>query len=61
MQKEGLYFSRIVSGITYTAAQSSGDQVKKAKDMILNVAIGLLLFALMYALIEWLIPGGVFS
>lgn len=51
----------VFAGFTYTTAQDRDDQVKKSKGMILNAIIGLALFALMYTLLEWLIPGGIFS
>lgn len=49
------------AGFLYTTAQSDENQVKKAKDMILNVAIGLLAYAFLWAFAQWLIPGGIFS
>ena len=45
----------------YTTAQSDEGQLKKAKDMIMNVAIGIALYALLWAFAQWLIPGGIFS
>lgn len=45
----------------YTTAQSDEGQTKEAKEMIRNVAIGITVYALMWAGIQWLVPGGVFS
>ena len=45
----------------YAAAQSDENEVKKAKDMIRNVVIGLILYALMWSFAQWLIPGGIFT
>ena len=45
----------------YTTAQSDEGQLKKSKDMILNVAIGIALYALLWAFAQWLIPGGIFA
>ena len=45
----------------YAAAQSDENEVKKAKDMIRNVVIGLILYALMWSFAQWLIPGGIFA
>ena len=55
-----------VAGISYAAvlyvtAADSAEQVKKSKTMITNVVIGIIAFALMYALLNFLIPGGVFA
>lgn len=44
----------------YTTAMDNESQTKQAKEMIRNVAIGLAVFILMWAGIEWLIPGGIF-
>lgn len=51
----------VFAGFLYTTAQDREEQIKKSKDMMLNVVIGLVLFTFMYALLEWLIPGGLFS
>lgn len=45
----------------YMTAIGSVDETKKAKRIILNVAIGLFVYALMFALMNFLIPGGVFK
>lgn len=55
-----------VGGIAYGAAlyASSGDkpeQAKQGKDFIRNVIIGLVAYGLMYVLLNFLIPGGIFS
>ena len=47
--------------VLYTSAGDKADQVKKAKDMFVNVAIGLLVYGLMYAILNFLIPGGLFN
>lgn len=46
--------------ILYTSAGGSQEQIKKALDVIRNVVIGIIAFALMWAFLTWLIPGGVF-
>lgn len=51
--------SFVVAGLMYSSAAGNADQVKKAKNMILNTIIGLGAYALMWAFIQWLIPGGV--
>lgn len=45
----------------YASAGGNPEQVKKARTIILNVVIGVVAYALMYALLQWLIPGGVFG
>lgn len=47
--------------VLYTSAGDKADQVKKAKDMFVNVAIGLLVYGLMYSILQFLIPGGLFK
>jgi hypothetical protein len=54
-----------VGGVLYgailwtTAADDSG-KIQKSKEVIFNVVMGLVAFALMYAFLQYLIPGGVF-
>lgn len=55
-----------VAGIVYgaflwTTAEDMPDQLNKAKSIITNVIIGLLAFAGMYAVLQFVIPGGVFD
>ena len=51
----------IYASILYSSAGGGQEQVKKARDMIRNIVIGLVLFGLMYSFLQYLIPGGVFS
>jgi hypothetical protein len=51
----------VYGAILYTTAEDKADQVKKATDIITNVIIGLVLFALMWAGLNFLVPGGVFA
>lgn len=51
----------VYGAILYSSAGGSADQVKKAKDIIGNVIIGLVAYALMFAFLNFLIPGGVFN
>lgn len=50
----------VYGSILYASAQDNQSQVKQAMDIFKNVTIGLVAFALMYAVIEFIIPGGVF-
>lgn len=45
----------------YTTAQDNANQTKQAIDMIRNVVIGIAAYAMMWALLQFLIPGGVFA
>ena len=51
----------VYGSILYTTAEDKADQVKKATDIITNVVIGLIAFALMWALLNFIVPGGAFS
>lgn len=51
----------VYGSILYTSAGGSSEQTKKAIGIITNVVIGLLAYALMYAITNFLIPGGLFS
>jgi len=51
----------LYGSVMYTTAGGSVDQVKKARTIILNTIIGLAAFALMFSLLNYLIPGGLFS
>ena len=51
----------VYGAVLYVSAANSPEQVKKAKTILINVVIGVVTFALMYSLLQWLIPGGVFN
>jgi hypothetical protein len=51
----------VYASILYTSAGGNQEQVKKARGIIMNVVIGVVAFALMYALLNFIIPGGVFA
>lgn len=51
----------IYGSILYTSSGNSPDQVKKAKQTIINVVIGVVMFALMYSFLNFIIPGGIFN
>ena len=50
-----------IAGIQYLTAGDNEQKVAKAKQRILNVVIGLALYAALWAILQWLIPGGVFG
>lgn len=51
----------IYGSILYTSSGNSPDQIKKAKQIIINVVIGIVMYALMYSFLNFVIPGGIFS
>lgn len=51
----------VYAAVLYTSAGDSAEQVKKAKGIIMNVVIGLIAFGLMYSVLNFLIPGGIFN
>ena len=51
--------SIIVAGAIYATARDNASQVQKAKTMILNTVIGIIVYAFFWAIMQWLIPGGV--
>lgn len=51
----------IYGSIMYTAAEGSADKVSKARAIITNVVIGLIAYALMFSLLNFIIPGGLFN
>jgi len=51
----------VYGAILYTTSSDSQEQTKQAKDIIRNVAIGLLAYAGIYLFLNFLIPGGIFG
>ena len=51
--------SIIVAGVIYATARDNASQVQKAKTMIFNTVIGIIVYAFFWAIMQWLIPGGV--
>lgn len=45
--------------ILYASAGDKSDQVRKGISVIQNVVIGLVLYAAIYAILEFIIPGGI--
>jgi uncharacterized membrane protein len=48
------------AAILYASAEDKSAQVQQAKEKIFGVVVGLVLFAGMYAILQFLIPGGIF-
>lgn len=51
----------IYGAVLYTSAGGNPEQVKKARTIFTNVVIGVVAFGGMYALLNFLVPGGVFN
>ena len=48
----------VYGSVLYTTAGGSAEQMKEAKHIIFNVVLGLVAYALMYAFLNYIIPGG---
>ncbi len=51
----------VYGAILYSSAGGNVEQAKNARTIILNVVIGIIVFAFAFAFLNWLIPGGVFK
>lgn len=51
----------VISGYQYMSARDNAGQVAKAKNRILQVIIGLFIWALFWGVLQFLLPGGLFS
>lgn len=54
-------FSIVISGIQYTTAQGDAQTVHKARMRIFNAVIALLLYIFAFAILNYLVPGGLIS
>ena len=50
----------IIGGLQYTASRSDPKAVAAAKSKITNAVIGIVVYVLIYAFLQWLVPGGLF-
>ena len=51
----------VISGIQYMSSSGDPATMTKAKNRLVQVIIGLLCWGLLWAFLEWLIPGGVLN
>lgn len=51
----------IYGSVLYASSGGNAERTKKAKDILFNVILGIVAYALMYSFVNWLIPGGVFN
>lgn len=49
----------VIAGVMYLTARDSPDKVAAAKKRLIEVVLGLVAWAMMAAVLNWLIPGGV--
>lgn len=50
-----------VGGVTYMTARGSAQQVQKAEEIIRNAIIGIALYVFMFAILNFIIPGGILT
>ena len=51
----------VLSGVQYLTARDNEQQVAKAKSRIINIIIGLAIYAVMWGFLQWIIPGGILN
>ena len=51
----------VYGAVLYSSAGDKQDQTKKARGIITNTVVGLVAYGLMYLLLNFLIPGGIFT
>lgn len=51
----------VYAAVLYSSAGANPDNVKKAKEMFVNIGIGIVAYILMYSFLNYLIPGGLFN
>jgi hypothetical protein len=51
----------VYGGILYLTARDNASQIQQAITVIINAVIGLLLYILMFAILNFLIPGGILT
>ncbi len=49
----------VICGIQYMTAKDDAAQMTKAKNRLIQIIIGLVVYAVMWAFLQWLLPGGV--
>lgn len=49
----------VYAGVLYASAGDKSDQVTKAKDLMKDTVIGIIVYAAIYLGIMWLLPGGI--
>lgn len=49
----------VIAGIMYMTSRGDAGQMAKAKTRIIEIIIGLVAYALLWTVLNWLIPGGI--
>lgn len=57
----GIIIMVIVAGIQYSAAQGNPQATAAAIAKVRNAIIGLAVYLLIFSLLQWLVPGGIFN
>lgn len=51
----------VIAGIQYMTAKDNASQMANAKTRLIAIAIGLAAYAMIWAFLQWLLPGGIFG
>lgn len=51
----------VITGVQYMTARDDPVQMTKAKNRLIQIVIGLAVYAVMWAFLQWILPGGVFG
>ena len=51
----------VYAGVMYSSAGGASDRVSQAKKIITDTTVGLVIYALIFFGLQWLLPGGVFG
>lgn len=51
----------IWAGVLYASGDANSNRVAQAKTIMTNTTVGIIAFGLMYLVLNWLIPGGIFN
>lgn len=51
----------VIAGYTYLTAKDDASKVAKAKERLVQIVIGLAIYAVIWSLLQFLLPGGLFG
>ena len=51
----------VIFGIQYSASGGNADKATKAKRRLVEIILGIIVYALLWGILQWLIPGGFFN
>lgn len=55
----GATISIVYAGIMYSSSEGDSGKVSKAKQRIVNTIIGVIAYVLVFAMLQWFVPGGI--